>query len=72
MLTTILKSFDTFVEIATKSGSITLSLTGIGFVVLPISTAKTCGQSKSKQVTYEIVMPKKLSTKTISRRSTNN
>ena len=30
MLTTILKSFDTFVIIATTSSSITLSLTGIG------------------------------------------
>ena len=38
-ITTRLKSFDTFVIIATTSSSITLSLTGIGLIVIPISTA---------------------------------
>ena len=35
-LTTILKSFDTFVIIATTSSSITVSLTGISLIVIPI------------------------------------
>ena len=42
-LTTILKSFDTFRIIAMTSSSITLSLTGIGLIAIPISTATTCG-----------------------------
>ena len=44
-LTTILKSFDTFVIIATTSSSITLSFTGIGLIVIPISTASACALS---------------------------
>ena len=42
IITTILKSFDTFVIIATRSSSITLSLTGIGSIVIPISAATAC------------------------------
>ena len=41
-ITTILKSFDNCVIIAKTSSSITLSLTGIGFTVIPISTATAC------------------------------
>ena len=43
MSTTILKSFDTNVKIATTSISSTLSLTGIGLNFIPISTAISCG-----------------------------
>ena len=43
-LTTILKPLDTFVIIATSS-SLTLSLTGIGLIAIPISTATACGLS---------------------------
>ena len=42
-LTTILKSFDTFVIIATTETSNTLRLTGIGLIEIPISTATACG-----------------------------
>ena len=42
-ITTILKSIDTFVIIATTSISIPLSLTGIGLIAIPISTATACG-----------------------------
>ena len=42
-LTTILKSFDTFVIIAATSNSITLSLTEIGLIAISISTATACG-----------------------------
>ena len=55
-LTTILKSFDTFVIDATTSSSITLSLTGIGLIAIPISTATACGLSMGNKVVYEIII----------------
>ena len=55
MLTTKLKSFDTFLIIATKSSSITLSLTGIDWIVIPMSTSVPCGLTSSNYVIYEIV-----------------
>ena len=57
-LTTILKSFDTFVIIATTSSSTTLSLTGIGLIAIPISTATACGLSIGNKVLYEIIINK--------------
>ena len=57
-ITTLLKSFDTFVIIATTSGSSTLSLTGIGLIVIPISTATACGLSIGDKVLYEIIISK--------------
>ena len=57
-LTTILNSFDTIVVIATTSASITLSVTGIGLIAIPISTATACGLSITNKVLYEIVMQK--------------
>ena len=57
-ITTILKSFDTFVLIATLSKSITLSLTVIGLKVMPISTATACGLSVGNKVIYEIIINK--------------
>ena len=58
MITTKLKSFDTFVIIATTSSSIRLSFTGIGLIVIPISTGLACGLTISNKVIYEIVMQK--------------
>ena len=57
-ITTILKSFDTFVIIATTSSSITLSLTGIGLIVIPISTTSACALSIGNKVLYEVVVNK--------------
>ena len=57
-ITTILKSFDTFVVIATTSSSITLSLTGIGLNVIPISTASACALSLGNKVIYEVIINK--------------
>ena len=57
-ITTILKSFGTFVFIATTSSSITLSLTGIGLIVIPISTASACALSIGNKVNYEIIINK--------------
>ena len=58
MITTILKSFDTFVNIATTSSSITLSLKRIGLIAIPISTATACGLSIGNKVIYEIIINK--------------
>ena len=58
LITTILKSFDTIVINATTSTSITLSVTGIGLLAIPISTATACGLSITKKVLYEIVLQK--------------
>ena len=57
-MTTILKSFDTIVIIATTSSSISLSLTGFGLIVVPISSSIVCGLSITNKVLYEIVMQK--------------
>ena len=56
--TTILKSFDTFVIIATTSSSITLSLTGFDLIVIPISTATAGGLSIGNKVKYEVILNK--------------
>ena len=56
LLTTILKTFDTIVITATPSSSFTLSLTGIGLIVKPISTGKTYRLSIGNKGVYEIVM----------------
>ena len=57
-ITTILESFDTFVVIATTSSSITSSLTGIGLIAIPITTATACGLSISNTVFYEVIINK--------------
>ena len=57
-LTIILKSFDTFVIIATTSSSITLSLTGIGLIAILIPTATACGSSISNEIINGISMQK--------------
>ena len=54
--TTILKSFDTFVIIATTSSSVTLNLTGIGLIVILISTASACALSIGNKVFYEVII----------------
>ena len=46
------------VNIATTSSSFTLPPTGIGLIVIPISTGIACGFIISKKVVYEIVKQK--------------
>ena len=53
-----MKSFDTIVVIATTSSSIMLSLTGIGLIVIPISSATACGLAVDKKVVFEIITNK--------------
>ena len=57
-ITTILKSFGTFVIIATTSSSFTISVTGIGLIAIPISTASACALSIGEKVIYEITINK--------------
>ena len=57
-ITTILKSFDISVIFATTSSSITLSLTGMRLIAMPISTATACGLSIGIRVVYEIIRNK--------------
>ena len=54
-LTTILKPFDTSVIMATTSSSVTFSLTGIGPISIPISTATACGISIGNKVINEVI-----------------
>ena len=55
-ITTILKSFDTIVINATGSSSLTLSHTGIGLILIPISSSIAYGLSISNKVLSEIVV----------------
>ena len=57
-LTAILKSFDTFVIIATTPSPITLSFIGIDPIVKPITTASTRGLSIGKKLKYEVIVNK--------------
>ena len=57
-ITTILKSFDTFVIIATTSSSFTLSLTGIGLIATPISSSVARGLTISNKVIYDMIVNK--------------
>ena len=57
-LSRIIKSIETFVILATTSSSITLSLTEIGLIVIPILTATACGFSIGNKGIYEIIINK--------------
>ena len=55
-LTTKMKSFHPVFSFETTSSSSTLSLTGVGLIVIPISTATACGLSIGNKVKYEIII----------------
>ena len=57
-ITTKLKSFDTFVIIATTSSSTTWSVIGIALIAIPISTATACTLSISNNVIYDVNVDK--------------
>ena len=57
-LTTMPKSIDTYVFIATISSSITFSFTGIGLIVIPISIGIACGSTIGNMAIHEIVLQK--------------
>ena len=55
---TILEPFQMIVTFATTSSSITLSLTGIGLLAIPISSVLACELTISMKVLHEIIMRK--------------
>ena len=63
LLTTKIKSFDTFV--ITTSSSITFNLTGIGLIAIPLSSGIARGLKISGKVLHEIVMQKYSKHKTL-------
>ena len=57
-LNTILESVDTIVIIGATSASITLSVTGIGLIVLPISAGIACALSLGNKVLHKLIINK--------------
>ena len=57
-ITTILKSFDTFVNIATTPTFLTIFFTGIGLIVIPKSTGVSCGLANTNKILYENLIQK--------------
>ena len=56
ILTIILKSFDTFNNIGTKAGCITLSFAGVGLIALPMSSGNKSGLTISNKVISDTVI----------------
>ena len=57
-LNTVLESVDSIVIIAASSTSITLSVTGIGLIVLPISAGIVCTLSLGNKISHELIINK--------------
>ena len=57
-LNTILESVDSIVIIAATSTSITLSITGIGLIVLPIAAGVACSLSLGNKVLHKLIINK--------------
>ena len=57
-LNTILESVDSIVIIAATSTSISLSITGIGLIVLPISAGIACALSLGNKILHKIIINK--------------
>ena len=57
-LNTILESVDSIVIIGATSTSITLSITGVGLIVLSISAGIACGLSLGNKVLHKLIINK--------------
>ena len=57
-LNTVLESIDSIVIIGATSTSITLSITGISFIILPISAGSACTLSFGNKVIHKIIISK--------------
>ena len=57
-MNTVLESKDSIVIIAATSTSITLSITGIGLIVLPISAGIACGISLGNKILHKLIINK--------------
>ena len=58
ILNTVLESVDSIVIIGATSTSITLSITGIGLIVLPISAGIACSLSLGNKVLHKLIINK--------------
>ena len=57
-MNTVLESLDSIVSIAATSTSITLSVTGFGLVILPISAGIACTLSLGNKVLHKLIINK--------------
>ena len=57
-LNTILELVDSIVIIGATSTSISLSVTGVGLIILPISTGNACGLSLGNKVLHKLIINK--------------
>ena len=57
-LNTVLESVDSIVIIGATSTSITLSVTGIGLIVLPISAGIACGITLGNKIIHQLIINK--------------
>ena len=57
-LNTVIESVDSIVIIAATSTSITLSVTGFGLIILPISAGIACGLSLGNKVLHKLIINK--------------
>ena len=57
-LITILESVDSIVVVAATSTSITLSITGIGLIILPISVGVACTLSLGNKILHKLIINK--------------
>ena len=57
-LNTVLESVDSIVIIAATSTSITLSVTGVGLIILPISAGIACSLSLGNKILHKLIINK--------------
>ena len=57
-LNTVLESVDSIIIIAATSTSITLSITGVGMIILPISAGVACTLSLGNKVLHKLIINK--------------
>ena len=57
-LNTILESVDSIIIIGATSTSITLSITGVGLIILPISAGIACGLSLGNELLHKLIINK--------------
>ena len=58
ILNTILESIDSIIIIGATSTSITLSITGVGLIILPISAGVACALSLGNKILHKIIINK--------------
>ena len=57
-LNTILESVDSIIIIGATSSSRTLSITGVGLIILPISASIACALSLGNKVVHKLIINK--------------